>query len=83
MQSECGTEERCVSSAQRMVRLINAITEAVRKMERCPDDSTQDIWNKSLESWRTGLRMNHWLEIEEELNDKSSTTAVGEQKGNS
>lgn len=52
------------SSVQRMVRLLNAITEAVREMERCPDDSTQDIWNESLESWETGLRMNHLLEVE-------------------
>lgn len=52
------------SSAQRMVRLLNAITEAVREMEKCPDDSTQDIWNESLESWETGLRMNHLLEVE-------------------
>ena len=52
----------------RFVRLLNAITEAVREMERCPNDSTQDIWNESLESWKTGLRMNHHLEIEDEPN---------------
>jgi hypothetical protein len=51
-------------SQQRMVRLLNAITEAVREMEKCPDDSTQAIWNESLESWETGLRMNHLLELE-------------------
>ena len=44
------------------VRLLNAITEALREMEKCPDDSVQDIWNESLESWETGLRMNHLLE---------------------
>jgi len=47
-----------------MQNLLNAITEALREMERCPDDSVQDIWNESLESWETGLRMNHLLEIE-------------------
>jgi hypothetical protein len=52
------------SSAQRMVRLLNAITDAVREMEKGPDDSTQDIWNEALESWETGLRMNHLLEVE-------------------
>ena len=48
---------------ERVVRLLNAITEAVREMEKCPDDSTQDIWNEALESWETGLRMNHRLEV--------------------
>ena len=43
---------------------FNAITYALREMERCPDDSTQDIWNEMLEKWNTGLRMNHRLEIE-------------------
>lgn len=33
-------------------------------MEKCPDDSVQDIWNESLESWRTGLRMDHNYIIE-------------------
>jgi hypothetical protein len=46
------------------VRLLNAITEALREMEKCPDDSVQDIWNESLESWRTGLRMDHNYIIE-------------------
>ena len=44
--------------------LLDAITDALREMERCPDDSTQDIWNEMLERWNTGLRMNHRLEIE-------------------
>jgi len=57
----------------RLVRLLNAITEAVREMERCPNDSTQDIWNESLESWKTGLRMNHHLEIEDEPNTQDDT----------
>lgn len=48
---------------QTIVRLLNAITESVREMEKRPDDSTQDIWNESLESWETGLRMNHRLEV--------------------
>ena len=44
--------------------LLNVITDALREMERCPNDSTQDIWNEMLERWNTGLRMNHRLEIE-------------------
>jgi hypothetical protein len=44
---------------QNLVRVCNAITEALREMKRCPDDSIQDIWNESLESWETGLRMDH------------------------
>ena len=44
--------------------ILNAITDAVREMEKSPDDSTQDIWNEALESWKTGYRMNHRLEIE-------------------
>ena len=60
---------------QRMVRLLNAITEAVREMEKSPDDSTQDIWNESLESWETGLRMNHLLEVEPNDQDQRQATA--------
>lgn len=47
-------------------RLSNAITEALREMEKCPDDSIQDIWNECLEKWETGLRMNHRFELEKE-----------------
>jgi hypothetical protein len=47
-----------------MARLCNAITEALREMEKCPDDSVQDIWNESLESWQTGLRMDHNHNVE-------------------
>ena len=46
------------------VRICNAITEALREMEKCPNDSVQDIWNESLESWKTGLRMNNSYIIE-------------------
>ena len=51
-------------SVHRLVRLCNAITEALREMDKCPDDSVQDIWNESLESWETGLCMDHNLIIE-------------------
>ena len=51
-------------SVQRLVRLCNAITEALREMEKCPDDSVQSIWNESLESWETGLRMDHNHNVE-------------------
>lgn len=40
-------------------RLINAITDIFREIERCPDDSVQDIANEFLESWETGYKMNH------------------------
>ena len=46
------------------MKLCNAITDALREMERSPDDSVQDIFNEQLESWETGLRMNHNYEIE-------------------
>ena len=51
-------------SVQRLFRLCNAITEALREMEKCPDDSVQSIWNESLESWETGLRMDHNHNVE-------------------
>lgn len=47
-----------------LVLLQNAITEALREMEKCPEDSVQDIWNESLRSWGTGLKMNHSLVLE-------------------
>ena len=47
-------------------KLLNAITEAVREIERSPDDSMQDIFNEALTSWRTGLKMNHRYEIEKD-----------------
>lgn len=53
------------------IKLFNAITEALRKMEKYPNDSVQDIWNESLKSWDTGLKMNHLLEIEVENYDYS------------
>ena len=45
--------------------LCNAITEAIREQERCPDDSIQDIWNEKLEDWKTGLQMDSSFLIEE------------------
>lgn len=58
-----------------MVRLCNAITEALREMEKCPDDSVQDIWNDSLESWETGLRMDHNHNVEP--NENAHLSAPG------
>ena len=46
------------------IKLINAITDALRDMEKHPDDCVEDIWNEALESWETGLRMNHRFELE-------------------
>lgn len=45
--------------------LTNAITEAMRNIEANPGDSPQDIFNESLKSWETGLRMNHRCEIDQ------------------
>lgn len=39
------------------IRLLEAITAALKEMERCPEDSIQDIWNEELQRWQTGLRM--------------------------
>lgn len=45
-------------------RLLNAITEALRNMGTHPLDDVQTIWNESLSSWATGLRMDHNYEID-------------------
>jgi hypothetical protein len=55
------------TSQQRLVRLCNAATEAIREMEKCPNDSVQDIWNESLESWKTGFRMDYNHNIEPKI----------------
>lgn len=47
-----------------LIRLREAITEALRKMEAAPGDDVQTIWNESLSSWQTGLHMNHRLEVD-------------------
>lgn len=46
---------------------MNAITEALREIEKCPDDSMQDIFNEKFKEWETGLRMNQSYAIESEL----------------
>lgn len=50
-----------------MQKLLNAIKEALREMEKCPDDSVQDIWNESLKSWETGLLMDDNFNIEPQI----------------
>ena len=62
-------------SCIRLVRLCNAITEAIREMEKCPDDSVQDIWNESLESWETGLRIDHNHNVEPNVSDQATASA--------
>lgn len=47
-----------------LVRLFNAIKDAVNEMDRCPEDSIQDIWNEMLDKWETGLRMDRKYNIE-------------------
>lgn len=46
--------------------LREAITEMLREIERCPDDSMQDIANEALKTWRTGLRVDSGYVIEAE-----------------
>ena len=46
-----------------LVRLSNAITDACREIQACPDDSIQDIFNERLEKWETRLRMDHNFNI--------------------
>lgn len=48
----------------RLVYLVNAITDALREMEKSPDDSVQDIWNEKLRDWNTKLRMDHNYRID-------------------
>jgi hypothetical protein len=64
------TETPMPGSLVRIARLCNAITEALREIDKCPDDSVQDIWNESMESWETGFRMDHHLIVKP--NDPSS-----------
>jgi hypothetical protein len=59
-------ERQKTRTTEHALNLLNAITDAVREMERCPNDSTQDIWNEALESWHTGLRMNPRFELTRE-----------------
>lgn len=47
-----------------ILNLCNAITEALKEMEKCPDDSVRDIWNEFLESWETGLIMDKNYNLE-------------------
>lgn len=51
----------------KLLILCNAITDALREMDNCPEDSVQDIWNESLKSWETELRMDHNYNIEQDI----------------
>lgn len=46
--------------------LRNVIKDALTEIEKCPNDSMQDIFNEKLKSWETNLKMNHRFEIEPE-----------------
>lgn len=48
----------------RIVYLVNAITDALREMDKRPGDSVSDIWNEKLEDWSTGFRMDHNYRID-------------------
>ncbi len=50
-----------------MQNLLNAIKEALKEMEKCPNDSVEDIWNESLKSWETNLRMDSNFNIEPQV----------------
>lgn len=41
------------------IKLRNAITDACREIQKCPEDSIQDIFNECLDNWETGLWMDH------------------------
>jgi len=45
-------------------KLCEVIKESLHEMDRCPEDSIQDIWNEKLEGWKTGLRMDHHFNID-------------------
>lgn len=47
----------------RFARLSFALEAIVKEINRCPDDSIQDIANEQLKAWKTGLRMNHCYEL--------------------
>jgi hypothetical protein len=51
------------------VRLRNAITDACREIQRCPDDSIQDIFNEMFEKWETGITMLHNFVVERSEDD--------------
>jgi hypothetical protein len=53
-----------MNSEQQLMRLLNAIKDAINEQERCPDDSIQDIWNEQLDNWGTGIRMDHNFNLE-------------------
>lgn len=46
-----------ITAEQELSRLKEAMTEALREIQNCPDDSEIDIINECLESWETGLKM--------------------------
>ena len=37
----------------------NALTEILREIQKCPDDSIQDIANEILEGWHCGFQIDH------------------------
>lgn len=45
-------------------KLMEALTAILREIERCCDDSLQDIANEKLAEWETGLRVNIHFVVE-------------------
>ena len=51
-------------------RICQAIKEACLTINDCPDASIQDIFNESLESWGTGLKMDQNFNVEVDMSRK-------------
>lgn len=58
-------EERAQNAENSLRILKNVITEAFREIQKCPDDSMQDIFNEKLNNWgMADIRMNHQFQID-------------------
>jgi hypothetical protein len=51
--------ENYLESHQRMMKLVNAISDVIREMEKDSDESVRETWNEALESWETRLLIDH------------------------
>ena len=58
--------QKCLDKipVNREMLILNAITDACREMEACPEDSMQDIFNEAFQAWNTNLHMDHHFNIE-------------------
>jgi hypothetical protein len=44
--------------------LLNAIRDALREMDKCPDDDVSTIWNEQFKSWELPLHMDDGYSVE-------------------